>query len=71
MIFLFNFCDLFQWILRQIITTESLMISFERARQVIALQAEKPLRTDYDTQIGLQPEVAAAHLDQDTHIVWP
>lgn len=40
-IFLFNFCDMFQWFLRQIITTESLMISYERANQITNLLPEK------------------------------
>jgi hypothetical protein len=37
-IFLFNFCDLFQWFLRQIITTDSLLISYERANQITNLE---------------------------------
>lgn len=38
-IFLFNFCDLFQWFLRQGITAESIMISYERAGQIIELES--------------------------------
>jgi hypothetical protein len=38
-IFLFNFCDFCQWFLSQIITTESLLISYERANQITNLEA--------------------------------
>lgn len=71
LIFLFNFGDLFQWFLRQIITTESLMISYERANQITGLAPEKELRTDYDRRAGLEEEVAAAEEDRDVHTVWP
>ena len=36
-IFLVTFVEYFQWMLRQIITTESLMISSERANQIMKL----------------------------------
>jgi hypothetical protein len=42
-----------QWILRQIITIESLMVSAERILQFANLDKEKELRTDYDKTIGL------------------
>lgn len=44
-IYLFNFCDYYQWFLRQIITSESLLISYERALQITNLPSEKELRT--------------------------
>jgi len=33
------------------------MLSSERAFQIINLKSEKPLRTEYDTKIGLKEEV--------------
>jgi hypothetical protein len=47
-IFLVQFSELLQWFLRQTITVESLMLSSERAFQIINLPSEKALRTDYD-----------------------
>ena len=70
-IFLFNFGDSFQWFLRQIITAESLMISYERANQVTGLEPEKALRRDYDRRAGLEEEVLAAEEDRDVHTAWP
>lgn len=70
-IFGFSFCDMFQWFLRQIITTESLMLSYERASQITVLEPEKQLRTQYDGEAGLAEEVAAAREDRDVHTVWP
>lgn len=52
-IYLFSFTDLFQWILRQIITSESLLISYERAMQITNLPPERELRSEYDEEIGL------------------
>jgi hypothetical protein len=43
-IYLFDFCDNYQWFLRQIIASESMLVSFERARQVVGLPSEKELR---------------------------
>jgi hypothetical protein len=43
-----------QIFLRQTIAVESLMISSERAFQIINLKSEKELRSDYDREIGLQ-----------------
>ncbi len=40
-IYIFNFCDFYQWLLRQIITSESLLISYERAVQIANLQPER------------------------------
>ena len=70
-IFLIQFSELLQWYLRQAITVESLMLSSERAFQIINLPSEKALRTDYDNQIGLREEVEAAHKDEDLHKEWP
>lgn len=36
-IFLVSFCDLFPWFLRQLTTSESLLISYERAANVAEL----------------------------------
>lgn len=70
-IYLFNFTDFFQWILRQIVTSESLLISYERAMQITNLPAEKELRNEYDEEIGLGEEVDAARNDRDLHQEWP
>lgn len=40
-IYLVSFSELFQWLLRQAITTESLMISYERANLITNLKPEK------------------------------
>lgn len=66
-IYLFIFCDMFQWVLRQIVTSESLLISYERAMQITNLPAEKELRNEYDEEIGLGEEVDAAKNDNDLH----
>jgi ABC-type multidrug transport system fused ATPase/permease subunit len=47
-IFLVQFSELLQWFLRQTIAVESLMLSSERAFQIIDLPSEKALRTQYD-----------------------
>jgi hypothetical protein len=47
------------------------MLSSERAFQIIDLPAEKALRTDYDSEIGLRGEVEAAKTEKDLHIEWP
>lgn len=67
-VFLFNLSNNFQWLLRQGINTESVMASYERAAQIINLDSEKPLRTDYDKKIGLAEEVEAAEKDEHHHI---
>ncbi len=40
-IYLISFSEVFQWLLRQAITTESLMISYERANLITNLKPEK------------------------------
>jgi hypothetical protein len=67
-IFLVQFSEFVQLFLRQSIAVESLMISSERAFQIINLQAEKELRNDYDREIGLEGEVEAATSDEDFHL---
>jgi len=52
-VFLIGFTELLNWNLRQMNSVESLMLSSERAFQIINLKSEKPLRTEYDTKIGL------------------
>lgn len=47
-IYLFDFCDIYQWFLRQIMDSESMLVSYERIAQAIALKPEKELRTKYD-----------------------
>jgi ABC-type multidrug transport system fused ATPase/permease subunit len=70
-IFLVQFSEFVQIFLMQSISVESLMISSERAFQIINLQAEKELRNDYDREIGLEEEVEAATRDEDFHLLWP
>ena len=70
-IYLFNFCDYYQYFLRQIISTESYLISYERTLLITNLPAEKELRTEYDEEIGLTREVEAARKDEDLHMEWP
>lgn len=48
-IYLFQYCDTYQWFLRQVITSESLLLSYQRAIQVASLPSEKELRMPYDT----------------------
>jgi ATP-binding cassette subfamily C (CFTR/MRP) protein 4 len=50
--FLF-FLDLMQWCIRQIMTTESMMVSVQRCFAMIDVEHEKPIITDYDRQMGL------------------
>ena len=66
-IFLVQFSQFVQIFLRQTIAVESLMISSERAFQIINLKGEKDLRNDYDKEIGLKEEVDAATKDRDFH----
>lgn len=70
-IYLVSFSELFQWLLRQAITTESLMISYERANLITNLKPEKDLRTEYDCEIGLKEEVDAAEQDEEVRVQWP
>ena len=69
-IFLFQSSDLLNWFLRQIAASESLMISYLRSNQIATLQPEKQLRTEYDSEVGLAEEVAAAQEDKDVP-AWP
>ena len=46
-----------QWILRQVILVESLMVSAERVLQFQLFEREKELRTTYDNEVGLQKEI--------------
>lgn len=70
-IYLITICDLFQWILRQIITAESLMVSAQRILEFEHFQKENELRTPYDREVGLAEEVDAAQRDEDLHHPWP
>ena len=52
-VYLITICDMTQWILRQVILVESLMVSAERVLQFQLFEREKELRTPYDNEIGL------------------
>jgi ATP-binding cassette subfamily C (CFTR/MRP) protein 4 len=70
-IYLFDFCDNYQWFLRQLINSESMFLSYERIARTINLQPEKELRNKYDEEIGLSLEVQAASQDEELHQEWP
>jgi len=53
-IFLVQFSEFVYVILRQVLVVEVLMMSSERAFQIINLPSEKDMRTDYDKEIGLE-----------------
>ena len=44
---------MFQWVLKQIIATEGIMVSTERMKDLEDIEAEKDLRTEYDCHVGL------------------
>lgn len=53
-VFLLQVSDYMQWLLRQIINMESIMVSVEREFAIANLQSEAPLRTPYDMSIGFK-----------------
>lgn len=57
---LVTFTDTFQYLLRQIIYSQSLLLSYARVCEIIGLVTEKDLRNGYDSAIGLKKEVEAA-----------
>jgi hypothetical protein len=53
--FLF-FVDLSQWCIRQVINSESMMVSVERCFYLIDVEHEKPVITEYDKKMNLTNE---------------
>lgn len=51
---LVTFTDTFQYLLRQIIYSQSLLLSYARVCEIIQLGTEKELRNNYDSAIGLK-----------------
>lgn len=68
---LVTFTDTFQYLLRQIIYSQSLLLSYARVCEIIGLVTEKDLRNGYDSAIGLKKEVEAAQIEGDLHTMWP
>jgi ATP-binding cassette subfamily C (CFTR/MRP) protein 4 len=56
-VLLLQVSDYIQWFLRQIINTESIMVSVERGLALANLEPEAPLRTEYDKSIGFRDEI--------------
>lgn len=59
-VYLVTISDSFQWILRQIVLVESLMISAVRILQFENFEQEKELRVEYDGDVGLTEELEVA-----------
>ena len=56
---LIHICEALQFILMQIICTESFLVSAQRLLQFENFAIEKDLRTEYDRQVGLSQELDA------------
>ena len=58
-VFILQLVDFMQWLFRQLINMESIMVSVERAFLIAHLPDEGPLRTAYDETIGFKAEIDA------------
>jgi ATP-binding cassette subfamily C (CFTR/MRP) protein 4 len=56
-VFILQLIDFIQWLLRQLVNMESIMVSVERAYLIAHLPDEGPLRTEYDEKIGFKDEI--------------
>jgi ATP-binding cassette subfamily C (CFTR/MRP) protein 4 len=72
-VFILQLVDFIQWLLRQMITMESIMVSVERAFLIAHLPNEGPLRTDYDETIGFKAEIEAEKNEEENvpKTDWP